>query len=55
MNTFEKTAIGIAKADQALAKVQMIIGFVGFLTIATVVGVIVYKSKKEKEKQQQTQ
>ena len=49
MNNFEKSVIGIAKADQALSKVSMIIGGIGFLAIATIVGVIVYKSNKAKK------
>lgn len=50
MNSFEKSVIGIAKADQALNKVQMIIGGVIFLGFATFIGIFAYKAHKATKK-----
>jgi hypothetical protein len=50
MNNFEKSVVGIAKADQALNKVSLIIGGISFLVIATVIGVIAYRVNKANKK-----
>lgn len=55
MNTFEKAAIGIARADQLGKKAENIsnlIGFAVFGVIALGMMAFVYKMSKEKKKQE---
>ena len=51
MNNFEKTIIGVAKTDQALNKISMIVGAVTFLGVALVIGVIAYNINKKVKQQ----
>lgn len=52
MNTFEKSVVGIARADQALNKANMIIGAVAFIGAIVVFGIIVTSISKANKKQQ---
>lgn len=49
MNSFEKTIVGVAKTDQALRKVEWIVGGVIFIGLATFFGIVAYKIHKTKK------